>query len=340
MSGMARRILVVGRDYFFYTRSILDSLAERSGAEVRFIPIEPPGTAYKLAKRAPSLAATWLDRYHRDAIAAQQAFAPDLVLFIQVHQIGDRLDWYRAAFPAASFRLYYWDSITTHDYRPWLDRFDVAFSFDPEDCARLPQLRFLPLFFVPELRRARSRLNPPHDLSFVGTAVSRRRYDELEAWRARARRQGLTLDAYLLVSPFFYLSEMLRGRRLRDVRFRAMSKADVLAHYTNAAAVLDLPNNSQSGLTMRTFETLGAHRKLVTANKRILAADFHDPGCISVLETGGDLPPREWLRDGRTVAPSFEAHSLESWVDRLLGRVSDGEATEAGPLPQTTKVTE
>lgn len=338
MNSAPRRILVVGRDYFFYTRSILDGIAARTGAEVRFVPIEPAGAAYKLAKRLPELARRWLDRHHRRAIEAHRDFAPDVLLFIQVHQLGDRLDWYRDSFNAAQFRLYYWDSLATHDYQPWLDRFDAAYSFDPDDCERIPGLRHLPLFFVPELREMRGHANPPHDLSFVGTAVSRRRYEELEKWRERAWAAGLSLDAYLLVSPLFFLSELLRGRRLRNVRFRAMSKADVLQHYAGSAAVLDLPNNSQSGLTMRTFETLGAHRKLVTANRRVLQADFYDPACIYVLETGGDLPPKEWLRDGRTAALSFEAHSLESWVDQLLGKAPNGDAHATGHPQLTTKV--
>jgi hypothetical protein len=333
MTGSLRRVLVVGRDYFFYTRAICDMIAARTGAAVAFVPIEPAGVPYKLAKRAGAPGARWLDRHHRRAIARHSGFAPDLLLFIQCHQLADRLAWYRDAFPGVPFRLYYWDSIRTHDYRPWLPFFETAFSFDPEDCAAVPGLQHLPLFFVPELRAARTAQDPPFDLGFVGTAVSRRRYDALEALRQQAAAQGLTLDAELVVSPLFWLRELFAGRPLRRVRFRSVGRDEVLARYARAAAILDVPNNSQSGLTMRTFETLGAHRKLVTTNARVASAGFFDPDVIAVLEKGQQLPPRAWLRDGRTPGPGIEAFGLEAWVDRLL---APGAAV--APAPATLKV--
>ncbi len=321
MNTRFQRVLVVGRDYFFYTRAICDMIAARTGAAVAFVPIEPPGLAYRLAKRAGLLGARWLDRHHRRALADHVGFAPDLVLFIQCHQLGDRIAWYRAAFPDAPFRLYYWDSLATHDYRPWLSGFEAAFSFDPEDCAAVPGLIHLPLFFVPELRAARDVPDPPFDLGFVGLAVSRRRYDALDALRRQAAVQGLSLDARLVVSPLLWVRELLAGRPLRGVRFRSVGKAEVLASYARSAAILDVPNNSQSGFTMRTFEALGAHRKLVTTNARVADAGFFDPACVAVLEKGQPLPPRAWLRDGRSPGRDIEAFGLEAFVDRLLAPV-------------------
>lgn len=322
MRGPPRRVLVVGRDYFFYTRAICDMIARRAGAEVAFVPIEPTGALYKLAKRAGAPGARWLDRHHRRAIAAHSGFAPDLVLFIQCHQLGDRLGWYRAAFPGVPFRLYYWDSLATHDYRPFLPMFEAAFSFDPEDCAAVPGLTYLPLFFVPELRAAREVRDPPFDLGFVGLAVSRRRYDALHALRQQAEAQGLSVDARLVVSPILWLRELAAGRPLRRVRFRSVGRDDVLASYARAAAILDVPNNSQSGFTMRTFEALGAHRKLVTTNAAVASAGFFDPAVVAVLEKGQPLPPRAWIRDGKTAGASIEAFGLEAFVDRLLAPVA------------------
>jgi hypothetical protein len=333
MTGRFRRVLVVGRDYFFYTRSICEMIAARTGAEVAFVPIEPPEALYKLAKRAGAPGGRWLDLHHRRAIGAHAGFAPDLLLFIQCHQLEHRIGWYRDAFAGVPFRLYYWDSLATHDYRPWLPFFETAFSFDPEDCAAVPGLVHLPLFFVPELRAARAAPDPPFDLGFVGLAVSRRRYDALEALRRQAAAQGLTLDAQLVVSPLFWLRELLAGRPLRRVRFRSVGRDEVLASYARAAAILDVPNNSQTGFTMRTFETLGAHRKLVTTNARVASAGFFDPDVVAVLEKGQQLPPRAWLRDGRTAGPGFEAFGLEAWVDRLL---APGAAV--APAPATLKV--
>ena len=268
-----KRILLIGRDYFFYTRAIADVLRTHAGAQVDFFPIEPPGPLYSLARRAPRLAARWLNSYHRRILRQRANQDYDLMLFVQVHQLGERFGWYCAQFGAARRILYYWDSLATHDYSAFIPQFDAVFSFDPDDCAGNPALSYLPLFFTPAFRALRGQRERPYDLSFVGTAVDRTRYDQLTAWRQAAWDAGISLQDYLLVSPFFYLRELLRGRRLKQVRLRAMAPDDVMRRYAQSAAVLDLPNNRQAGFTMRTFETLGAHRKLVTSNPRAAKAD-------------------------------------------------------------------
>lgn len=314
-----RRILLIGRDYFFYTRTIAQVLRSRVGAHVDFVPIEPGNHLYNIARRLPAMSRWWQDRYHDRTLRRLEGKKYDLILCVQVHQLGHRLAWYKQRFPHARTVLYYWDSLVTHDYRPFLPQFDAAFTFDPVDAEEHTALRYLPLFFTPEFRALRSAQPRPYDLSFVGTAVNRTRYEQLTALRGRAAAQWLRLFDYLLVSPFFYIAELLRGRRLRNVHFRPMRHAEVMQAYATAAAVLDLPNNRQTGFTMRTFETLGAHRKLVTTNIRAATAPFHSPETVCVLAEGADFPTRDWIR-AKTAFPSgIEQFSLETWIETLLG---------------------
>ncbi len=314
-----RQILLIGRDYFFYTRAIVDVLRNHIGAEVDFIPIEPGSHFYNLARRLPWLARRWQDWHHSRALKRHAGKAYDLLLCIQVHQLENRLQWYKEAFPMARSLLYYWDSLHTHDYLSYVPQFDSVFTFDPVDAQQNSALTYLPLFFTPDFRDLRAERQRPFDLSFVGTAVNHTRYAQLTDLRAQAAAQGLLLYDYLLVSPFFYLRELLRGRRLRKVHFRPMSKADVLRSYAQAAAVLDLPNNRQTGFTMRTFETLGANRKLVTTNIRAATAPFHTPETVCVLAPGSDFPSRDWIWAETAFSDGIERHSLEAWSETLLG---------------------
>ena len=46
-----QRILIVGRDYFFYTRTIVEELKQGHGAEVTYIPIVPETFVHSALKR-------------------------------------------------------------------------------------------------------------------------------------------------------------------------------------------------------------------------------------------------------------------------------------------------
>jgi hypothetical protein len=324
-----KTVLLVGRDYFFYTREIALELNDSFGAVVHFLPIEPANLAYRILKKAGLFAPGWLKRYHRAAIVRLRHTSPDVVLFIQVHQIGDLVREYRAAFPAARFVLYYWDSLSTHDYLPYVRYFDRTCTFDRAD-SRARGLDYLPLFYGERFRSLRSAPAADCDVAFVGAAVSLRRYEQLEKFRALARANGVSLIDYLVVSPFLYLRMLLHGRRLRRVHFRPLSEQRLLQFYGRARSILDLPNNVQSGYTMRTFESLGAHRKLITTNPAIAGEDLYTADAVFVLGVDGEFPTRAFLIRPAHFAEAVERYALRTWIARLLAPNPAGDGRASG----------
>jgi hypothetical protein len=312
------KILVVGRDYFFYTREIASELRSACGAQALFVPIEPAARLFRGLRKFGSIRRRLLRRYHERRLRELHGHAFDIVLFIQVHQIGDFIGRYRAAFPTARFVLYYWDSLRTHDYLPAVPWFDSVVTFDPEDARRHPGFRYLPLFYTEAFSRLRDRTPTRCDISFVGVAVSMVRYEQVERFRALARARGLVLEDYVVVSPLLYFRMLLRGRRLRGVHFRSLPQHRLLEIYAGSHAVLDLTNNTQSGYTMRTFECLGSHRKLVTTNARIRGEDFYSPGCVQVIEGDDVLPGDEFFAAAATFPSTIDNYSLRAWLQNLL----------------------
>lgn len=315
-----RRVLVVGRDYFFYTRSIVQALQDSLGAQVTYLPITPENPVYSGFKRIPGAAQWWIRRHHRQCIKRLQGESFHTVLFIQVHQLEQELvSLYRRTFESARFVLYYWDSLRTHDYRPYLKYFDASWSFDREDVCREPRLSFLPLFYCERFDALRARTDFKHDLVFIGTALNLQRYARVEQFRAWARDAGVDFVDYLYVSPVFYIRQLLRGRRLRGVHFRTLSSEALVELYGASRAVLDLPGNEQTGFTMRTFESLGAGRKLVTTQRELVNEPFFDPHEVFVLGLHGDYPPLSFLRAPARPAAFIQDYSLRNWLLRLLG---------------------
>ena len=312
---------MVGRDYYFYTREIVAELRDTFGASVSFHSIEPAAFLYRLSKKIGMPVTWWLRRYHRNVIERERHPRPDIVLFIQVHQIGDMVRAYREAFGSAHFVLYNWDSVQTHDYRAYVRYFDKVFTFDRADAMRVPGAEYLPLFFSERFRRLRSQQEAIYDMSFVGVTVTVRRYDQLAALRGWAKANGIALFDYVVVSPFLYFKLLLRGKLLRRVHFRSLGERALLRIYGRSRAVLDLPNNVQSGYTMRTFESLGAHRKLVTANRGIVNEDFYTPESVFVIGALGEMPDRTFLYSPPRFSPAIDSYFLRSWILRLLDPV-------------------
>jgi hypothetical protein len=312
------RVLLVARDYMFYTGDIAAAIQSAFGASVRFFPVEPAGIAYKLTRYCRPLRRGWLARYHR-RIQAEVASEPiDIALFIHVHPIGELLAMWRQVLPDARFVLYSWDSLRTHNYLPLIDYFDRVMTFDRSDSEAHARLEYLPLFFSERFVALRTETRRRYDLAFVGTAFHSRRYDELERVRAALLASGIRLYDYVLVSPILYLRSLATGKRLRRVHFRSMRVDDLVRAYGCSRAILDLPNNVQTGYTMRTFEALGAHRKLVTTRASIVGEDFFTSESVLVLDGDLDGLTREFLDGELRLAPCIDQYSLTNWLRRLL----------------------
>ena len=52
----------------------------------------------------------------------------------------------------------------------------------------------------------------------------------------------------------------------------------------SSRAVLDIQHFKQTGLTMRTLETLGAGKKLITTNPDVKEYDFYDEGRVMTID--------------------------------------------------------
>lgn len=318
-----KRVLFIGRDYFFYTREIVQELETTYSAGVSFYPIEPATRRYAIEdkmKRAKKM----LDSYHRRIIEKEKGNHYDIVFFLQVHQIGEEnMAAYRSAFPGAFFLLYYWDSVAMHDYTPFVKYFDAVSTFDKEDAAR-QNFSYLPLFFTESFRELRDTDERKYDVSFVGTVVNMRRYEQLLKFRKWAKENGLVLYDYCLVSIFNYIKMLMKGHKMQGMHFTSISRRKLESIYKGSKAVLDLSNNIQSGYTMRTFETLGAHRKLITTNNNIKKEAFYSDNNIFVLDESHPVPAATFLQTAFDNTVNMDEYSLRSWIGKLFAVCDNG----------------
>ncbi|WP_139977486.1 hypothetical protein [Nocardioides litoris] len=328
--------LVVTPSFFGYERSIAAEL-ESLGHRVTLLDERPDNTSYtKAAARvAPSLIAARLRRHYRDAAATLAGRRLSLVVVVKAEVVPVWfLDHLRRTNPGCVFVFYAFDSFANAPRgERLLDRFDHAFSFDRDDVARVPGLRYKPLFSAREFVPGAPLEHRPVDLAFVGTLHSGR-YDV-----CRQLAPAGEVNDFFFYSPARWNHSLNRLRDpgvraipVADVSYTKRTRADVAEAFASARAVIDVQRTGQSGLTMRTFEVLATGAKLVTTNASITAEPFHDPRWVHVLpedRAAWDVEAlRRFVEDPTPVPADLMApYSIRSWVrefsDLVSGRALD-----------------
>lgn len=312
------RILYVGIDFYDYPREIAAAFG-RAGFGVDFWPIQPTSFWQKTFKKfLPRLFRQRLDAYHRRIVTASKATHYDVVFFLQVHHVAhDVLETLRADHPQARFVLYNWDSLTTHDFRPWLHHFDAAATFDVDD-ARALGISYLPLFAVPAFFAIDRAVPKDFDLYFVGAIVTLARFDAIARLQAFCRDHGVRLKTHLRCSPAIRLLISCKRRPIPGLTLAPLDFSAIVDLMSRSRGVFDFANHRQSGYTMRFMENMCAGQKIVTENSRVLDEEFYRPDRFLVVRDLDFTAVPAFLDLPVTSTLDVERFSVDSWARRLI----------------------
>jgi hypothetical protein len=325
--GSQRSALLITPTFFGIEHEIAAEL-QRRGFSVDFLPDRPFESPFLKAigrlSRASMLRTA--DRFYQSHLDNKGRPDYDLVLVIVGEGLSQRLlTRMRAALPRARFILYMWDSLTGRKsgVADNLSLFDRCLTFDPSD-ARHFGLQLRPLFYTPTFDLP-PQLDPAYDLSFVGTIHS----DRYEVITKVARQIGahrrcywyLYLQAQWVYAFYRTVRPSFWNTRSGDFRFAPLTRTDVTRIFMDSRAVLDIEHPTQTGLTLRTFEALGARKKLITTNSLVRNYDFFDPRNTCVIDRTTARFDERFL-DTAYVEPPPEIrarYSLAGWADEVLG---------------------
>ena len=325
-----RRILIVSPSFFGYERRIMERL-ERRGAQAVFVDDRPSNSTLSktLIRLSPRLVQSRLDAYHRATILRFQGNTFDDILFISPESCSiETIRRYRESFPDARVLLYMWDSFENKrqkDVPGFLKLFDMAFSFDGQDCEKYA-MHFRPLFFCgPVTEGEPEPRKETYVFSFIGTIHSDR-YKILKSLENQVKRLGQAcfIYPYLPSVLHYWLFKLtrreFRGVRKADFRFHPLPYADVLQVMRHSAAIVDIEHPNQRGLTMRTLEVIGSGRKLITTNRNVVDYPFYSPERIQVIDRNAPkiLPVFLESAVGPLPAGTLAPYSLEGWLDDLF----------------------
>jgi len=321
------KVLLIAPDFFGYAKEIQACLARRGVEALWFDDRPATDTLTKVLIRiSPKLQRGKAERYF-DEVIRQAAQHPirDVVVIKGQALSCEAIKRMKAAFPQARFTLYFWDSYKnmSSDSPAKVPLFDRAFTFDPVDADNDPRLEYRPLFYLDEYTRL-PEVEKDIDLFFFGTVHSDR-YKVLSQLE-RALPPGIRVKKILYFpSRLVYWARRVFdpsfwGASKSEFIFKPVAKAELRALLARSRAVIDIERPIQSGLTMRTLETVGAHKKLLTTNPFAQRSDIYKASNVLVIDRAGMKIPKGFFdTDFERLGASMEKkYSLDGWLDEVL----------------------
>lgn len=221
--------------------------------------------------------------------------------------------------------LYSWDSINVFPQIIKTSKlFDKTFSFDLSDCERHDELNFLPLFYCRNFEKLKD-IRPSKDFSFVGFGHSER-YSFIKKIEEYSKENGYTYSFYLYLPSALhflrgkYITKLFPDAKKNDFIYKTVSYEKTCKNMADSRVVLDLELSSQTGLTMRTIETLGMGRKLITTNANIKKYDFYDERNILIVNRQNPEIPKDFMQEEYHELEDsvYKSYSLQSWVRNIF----------------------
>jgi hypothetical protein len=324
---IGKKILFFAPRFFGYELDILNELT-LLGALVDFLPDRPFETPLMTAitKVCPGIIIPLAERIYERFLNEFGATNYDFILVVNGQTLSSSfLNRLRASFPSAQLILYLWDSVNN---RPGilsnLRYFDKIYSFDPQDSS-MYGICMRPLFFARHISpHPRTHSTHQYHISFVGT-VHTDRYIVIDSFR-RSLDPSLRTYWYLyLQAPWVYyyyrfIRPSMKHSSAHEFSFHPLPKKQLQSVFSNSLCILDIEHPSQRGLTIRTLETLGASKKLVTTNATVSQYDFYHPSNISIIDRKHPVIPSDFLETPYVPLPRsiYERYSITGWIHHIL----------------------
>jgi len=329
-----KKILLFAPRFFGYDSVIKEKLIGL-GAHVDLYNERPSTNVFikAIIRLYKKLLFVYIDNYFKQIVKKNRYKDFDYVIVIKGEVFNTKIvENLKHSYPSAKFILYLWDSIQNYkDIRQCLHLFDNSLTFDLKDATEIPLLKFRPLFFIDDYLKCNSIDNKlidyKYDLLFVGTVHSDR-WLFLKSIKDQADKSNLNIYYYLYVqSPLVFLFRKLFDKRfvsipLKDIKFRSISKEEIIQLTTCSRAVLDIQHPKQTGLTMRTIEVFGAKRKLITTNTIIKDYDLFSQCNISVVDRSAPVISSSFIMSEYTSMPNelYHKYSLDGWLESLFSQ--------------------
>jgi len=324
-----KNILLICPIFFGYEKSIENALVEL-GANVCHISDRPYKNQLLRALTNKFLViAQFITEYfyYRRRLKDFAKTEFDYVFVINGQTCSSRLiRSLRSSQSKARFLLYFWDSVKNRpDSLKLAKCFDEVFTFDPVDSRKYDWI-LRPLFFTPDYSLPKREGPYKYGLSFIATAHTDRFSIANKVFKQLGSGVGVFKYFYLQARWVYFAYKLLNnhmsGSCLGDFNFNPLDKAKIKEVFDHSLCILDIEHPKQSGLTIRTFEALGAAKKLITTNHSIKDCDFYNDQNIHVVDRACPRIPDNFLKTTYIAIPEvlYNKYSIYGWIEEIFSR--------------------
>jgi hypothetical protein len=288
-----KKILFISVQTFNYEKAIADKL-KSLGADVDYYDERPANSIFAkgIIRLKRSLYHNTINKYYNTILSSVRVGNYDFFFLIKGEVIPEFfLEEFKKRNPKCEFIFYTWDSFNNNPHgQSILKYFDKKFTFDNFDAITL-NMSFRPLFFIDEydeLNGVKSEVIK-QDLLFLGTAHSDRYRISSEAVSWCTENKLKAYAYYFMPSRLVFTFKSMfdnsfKSFEYKKLSFTSLSILDIIELYKQSSVILDINHPGQKGLTMRTFEALGAGKKLITTNPDIKKYLFYNEKNIFIID--------------------------------------------------------
>lgn len=313
------RVLFIGYEYYEYHKLILKGL-RKYALSIDYFPVMNYSLRYTIYRRlSHKLFLTLSEKHGQQILKRTEGKDYDVVFVIQGQQLSRNFfNTLKQRYVDAYWVNYHWDAVRKTEYgNTLLDNipyFDKIYSFDLSDAKKHKNLTYLPLFSsLPDV----SRKYTHNGILFVGSLTNIMRYRSIIAFKKYAKSSNLKFEFFFVMDVRDFFKFLMRGILVRNVRFKKFSSYDISSLYQDYKIILDVPNQIQSGFTMRVIEVLSSGRKLVTTNDRIVETDLYKASNVAVINIDDIDIDAEFL-SGEFQDMDMTEYSLDNWIKTIL----------------------
>tara|TARA_B110000902_G_scaffold266473_1_gene354338 strand:- start:1498 stop:2541 length:1044 start_codon:yes stop_codon:yes gene_type:complete len=299
---------------------------EELGASVTYYDERPANSIFfkGIIRLRRAMVQKRIDRYYLEILENSSKRKYDY-LFVNRGEVVPEffLEEFKKTHPNCIFIFYTWDSFTNHSHPiKILKYFDKKFTFDSDDAIKF-ELNLRPLFFLDKFKDLKDlvNINSKYNLIFLGTAHSDRYKisSEIDSW---CKNNDLTTYVYYyLQSRMVYLFKRVFDKSFKEfdfkkLSFKSLTLDTILELYKVSDVILDINHPLQKGLTMRTFEAVGAGKKLITTNAEIRKYCFFNPKNILVIDRNNINIDKSFfeLKYEDVGSEAYQKMSIEGWI--------------------------
>ena len=264
-----------------------------------------------------------LKKYHKSIVENNREKEYDII-YTNSYLPEETLIFYKKAYPNARFLFYLDDSVANmKNANKTFSYYDRVMTFDRSDSIKY-NIDLIPLFYEDSYKKSICN-EYCYDICFIGTIHSDR-LKVIEAVEKECQKKELSFFHYCyLQSRIMYFVYWLTKAEFRKKRFEyfnycQMPSSEVASVLLKSKSVLDIQHPQQTGLTMRTIETLGAGKKIVTTNKEIKHYDIYREANVCIIEREKPIIDPTFINSEYEELQSsiIEKYSIGGWVAQVF----------------------